>query len=172
MHKREVGDIKKILDSTRATGLHDIRATVYHAKIWLVPLRKFRYIVRGRTRANPDPVIFFLHMINRRARSHGRLLVRMRGKAHTAPFLVIGPAMIGTNEGIVLDFAQRELRPPMHAEIAPGMCVSIDTPEHNILVEQTRRYWFTFEQIRRISHDMPIIEQNRIIYHLMEYPFR
>src|SRR5262249_1664577 len=150
VNKGKVGHIEKVFDRTRPAGLNGIGSAVDHAKARLTPLWEVRYVISRCTGANPDPVVFLLNLVNGRACSLWRSLLRMRGETYTAALFVIGPTMIRTDKRFALDFTQREFGSTMNAKITPGMCTSINAPEHNIFIQQTRRHRFALGQIRHI----------------------
>src|SRR4029077_20356801 len=103
MHKRKMRYIQEILYSTGTTSLNGIRTTVDNTKPRFIPLRELWNIICRCTRTDPDPIVLFLHSIDDGTRSCWRLLLRVRGKTHTTPLLIIIPTMIWTDQCIILN---------------------------------------------------------------------
>src|SRR2546421_3944035 len=128
MHKGEMGHIQEILDGARPAGAVLVRAAVHLVKGQVVPLDKLRYIARGITQCDPNPVVFFLCSIDFCVCRGWRLLIWMRGKADTLPLFVVGPAVIWTDKAVVLNFPQRKTRSPVQAKVAPRVNLLADAP--------------------------------------------
>src|SRR6266849_10961526 len=127
MHKGEMGYIQEILDGARAAGVVGVRAAVDFVKGGIVPLRKFRHVAGGIAERNPYPIVLLLCLVDFCMRRGGRLLVGMSGETHALPLFVIGPAVIGANQAIMLYFSKRKACSPVQAQVTPCMDLLANT---------------------------------------------
>src|SRR6266568_8951563 len=147
MHKREMRHIQEIFDRSRPAGMIFIGAAVDFVESRVVPLRKERNILLRAAQRDPDPVVALLRLVDFYLCPGRRLLLWMSRNTYALSFLIIGPAMVGTNQGLVFDFAQREPRAPVQAEVAPYVNLCANTPQNQILVQQTHSHRLAFYQI-------------------------
>src|SRR5207302_9370519 len=128
VYKRKMGHIQKILDGTRPTGIIVIGSAVDFTKRCIVPLRKGWNILCWITQTNPDPVIFLTHLVGFDTGCGRWFLCRVSGETNALSGFIVRPAVIGTHQGLTLDFSEREPCTPVHAQIAPGVDFITHTP--------------------------------------------
>src|SRR3954453_18211899 len=97
MHKREMRHVQKIFDRSWSASLIFIRAAVDFVKSRVIPLGKGWDIMYRVAQRDPDPVISLLRLVDFNPRTGRWRLLRMSRNSHTLSFLIVGPAMIGTN---------------------------------------------------------------------------
>src|SRR5436853_3150069 len=102
MDKGEMCHIQEILYRSRPAGIIGIGTAMNFIVCRIIPLGKSRNVFRWLTERDPDPVIFYLCLIDGCPRCGRRLLLWVRGKANTLARLVIHPTVIGTNQAILL----------------------------------------------------------------------
>src|SRR5437762_1181516 len=102
MDKGEMCHIQEILDSSRTAGIIVIRATVNLVEPRIIPLGESGNVFCWLTECDPDPIIFYLRLIDGCPSCGRRLLVWVGGKTNTLARLVVHPTMIGTDQAILL----------------------------------------------------------------------
>src|SRR5258708_21775476 len=112
MNKREMRHVQKIFDRSLSSSLIIIGATVDFVKSRVIPLGKRGNVKLRSAQRYPDPVISLLCLVDFYARPGRWRLLRMSGNSHALSFLIVSPTMVGTNQGLVFNFAQRETDSP------------------------------------------------------------
>src|SRR5205085_9973492 len=115
MYRWKMGPIQKILDGTRPTGIIVIRPAVDFTNRRIIPLSKGRNVLCWITQTNPDPGIFLTHLVGFDTGCGRWFLCPVSGEPNALSGLIVRPAVIGTNDGLTLDFSEREPCTPMHA---------------------------------------------------------
>src|SRR6266849_2666051 len=111
----EMRHVQQIFDRSRSTGMEVIGAAMDFVERWIVPLRKRGNVLCWIAERDPDPIVLFLSLVDFGPRRGRRFLVGVRRKADALPFLVVGPAVIGADQAVVLYLSQREPRSPVQA---------------------------------------------------------
>src|SRR5258708_5422928 len=106
MHKREMRHVQKIFDRSWSASLIFIGAAVDFMKSRVIPLGKGRNVMLRVAQGYPDPVISLLCLVDFYTRLGRWRLLRMSGNTHALSFLIVGPAMVRTNQGLIFDLAQ------------------------------------------------------------------
>src|SRR5438270_823957 len=115
VYKRKMGHIQKILDGTRSTGIIVIRSAVNFTKRRIIPLSKGRNILGWITQTNPDPVIFLTHLVGFDTGCGRWFLCWVSEETNALSGFIVRPTVIGTYEGLTLDFSEGEPCTSMHA---------------------------------------------------------
>src|SRR5215510_9977798 len=136
VHKREMGNVQKILDQAWPTRFDLIGATQNLAICSVVPLREGRNIVGWLAECHPDQLVTFLHPVGFDHRLRRRGLVGMRRDAHAAPGHIVGPAVIGTRQQPICHLTQGEPGAAMQTHILPRLNLAAVTPDDYVLSQQ------------------------------------
>src|SRR5258708_24432738 len=152
MNKREMRHVQKIFDRSWSASLIIIGDTVDFVKSRVIPLGK-RWNVKLRSAQRyPDPVISLLCLVDFYARPGRWRLLRMSGNSHALSFLIVSPTMVGTNQGLVFNFAQREAGATVEAEGTPNIDLAVNPPSKPILPQHTDGPLLFPYPIRTIRH--------------------
>src|SRR5258708_16243403 len=159
MNKREMRHVQKIFDRSWSASLIIIGDTVDFVKSRVIPLGKRGNVKPRSAQRYPDPVISLLRLVDFYARPGRWRLLRMSGNSHALSFLIVSPTMVGTNQDLVFNFAQREAGATGQAEITPDMDLRANPPQNQILIPQTHRPGLALHQNRGIRDDVPIVDK-------------
>src|SRR5712691_3706432 len=161
--------IQKILDCPGSAGLKVIGAAMDFVEGRVIPLSKGRNVLCWITQTNPDPVIFLTHLIGFDTGCGRWFLCRVSGETNALSGFIIRPAVIGTHQGLTLDFSEREPCSPVHAQIAPSVDLITHTPQYKVFFKQTYSHRLICFKVGCIRDHMPIIHENRIMQHYRSF---
>src|SRR4051794_32384653 len=104
--KREVRHIQKVLDGAWPAGIKFIGAAMDLAEVCIIPLWEGRNIVSGIARRDPDPVVALTSLIDLCACPGRGLLFWMSREADALSLFIVGPAVIGAAQRLILHFSE------------------------------------------------------------------
>ena len=92
----------------------------------------------GIAKGDPDHAISLLNPVRSGPRLFRRRLVGVGRNAYALTLAVVGPAVVGADEAIILNPTKRQTRAPVKAQVSPGQDLALETPQHDILPQHTR----------------------------------
>ena len=76
------------------------------------------------------------------------------------------PSMVGANYRVTIpDFAQRQPGTTVGTAVQPGMYLTVNAPDKNVLFQQLRCELIAVRQFPGVRYRMPVIEQDCVVCH-------